>query len=66
MSAAGRHRSNSNTGDPDDRTGALALVFLALVGVAAPAWVLRGQGADLFAAGSPKPVSAPDNGGSGL
>ena len=65
MSAAGRHRSN-NAGDPDDRTGALALVFLALVGIAAPAWVLRGQGTDLFAARSPTPVSAPDNGGSGL
>ena len=65
MSAVGRHRSN-NVGGLNDRTGAVALAFLALVGIAAPAWVLRGQVTDLFAARSDTPVSGPDTGGYGL
>ncbi|MEU9606358.1 hypothetical protein [Streptomyces sp. NPDC048057] len=38
------------------------IAFLAAVSLAAPAWILRGEAADLLGAGVTAPISAPDAG----
>ncbi|QSY50498.1 MULTISPECIES: hypothetical protein [Streptomyces] len=58
----GRHRApDHGPSSPTHReSGGIALTVLALLGLAGPAWVLRGQAADLLPAERPTAVSMPD------
>lgn len=62
MIVQGRHRTPdhgpSSTVHRD--SGGMALTVLTLLGLAGPAWVLRGQAADLLATERPAAVSMPD------
>ncbi|WP_406082415.1 hypothetical protein OG468_35335 [Streptomyces zaomyceticus] len=44
-----------------DRSGRIALAFLAFAGLAGPAWSLRGQVGQLLTAGHRAAVTAPDD-----
>ncbi|CUM36828.1 hypothetical protein BN2537_2621 [Streptomyces venezuelae] len=44
-----------------DRSGRIALAFLAVAGLAGPAWSLRGQVGQLLTAGHRVAVTAPDD-----
>ncbi|WP_269855535.1 hypothetical protein [Streptomyces sp. RPT161] len=68
MSARGRHRPTRRAETGHRLPGGLDLIFLAVIGLA-PAWILRHeipQVVELFAAGQPAPVSAPDTSGPGI
>ncbi|MQS34745.1 hypothetical protein [Streptomyces katsurahamanus] len=65
MTVRGRQRGEQSRGtarDQAESTGAWAFAVLAVLGMAAPAWVLRGEAAELLGAGLPVPISAPDTG----
>ncbi|MBB5121283.1 hypothetical protein AF335_18255 [Streptomyces eurocidicus] len=58
----GRHRApDHGPSNPVHRdSGGIALAVLALLGLAGPAWILRGQAADLLSAEWPTALSVPD------
>jgi hypothetical protein len=63
VNAAGRHR-HARPATPAlvrfDRSGGLALAFLAFAGLAGPAWALRGHADSVVGAARPMTTAAPD------
>lgn len=62
MITRGRHRAPDHgpSSPTHGESGGIALTVLALLGLAGPAWVLRGQAAGLLAVERPAAVSMPD------
>ncbi|MFI2073045.1 hypothetical protein [Streptomyces triculaminicus] len=62
MTAQGRRRApDHGPSSPTHReSGGIALTVLALLGIADPAWTLRGQAADLLSVERLTTVSVPD------
>ncbi|MDT3396655.1 hypothetical protein RKE29_08375 [Streptomyces sp. B1866] len=66
MSAHGRHRAarpdRTSATERIDTTSGMALIILALLGLAGPAWALGDHAADLLSGSAERhvPVSAPD------
>ncbi|MEV6670595.1 hypothetical protein [Streptomyces sp. NPDC051162] len=56
-----RHAPDHGRNNPVHRdSGGIALTVLSLLGLTGPAWILRGQTADLLSAERPAAISVPD------
>ncbi|MGX2997392.1 hypothetical protein JNUCC64_24540 [Streptomyces sp. JNUCC 64] len=59
----GRHGSSArNQTESTDSAGAWVFAVLAVLGLGAPALILRAEAVEVFGPGHPTPVSVPDTG----